>query len=175
MIWQISNILSLIRIPLSVPLVWAIFSGNIFWIFTIYIIALITDFLDGFLARKLNQTSELGKMLDPLGDKVFTGTAVVALFLTGALPLWFLIALVAKDLLILLGGFYVKRKINYVMPSVAVGKVAAVMIAVFLLGIALDLKYFDTIGIYITLFFMIYSFLIYYILGIKALKNKNKQ
>jgi cardiolipin synthase len=59
-----------------------------------------TDWLDGWLARRLNQTSRLGEILDPIADRLFTLILVVYLFLEALIPLWFVVLLLARDLLV---------------------------------------------------------------------------
>lgn len=85
-------------------------------------IAALTDKLDGVLARRYNQITEWGKILDPLADKI--GIAVVAIVLVqlGQIPVWFLLAIVARDVLILAGGMYLKRKRGIVEQSNLLGK-----------------------------------------------------
>ncbi len=85
-------------------------------------IAALTDKLDGVFARRYNQITEWGKILDPLADKI--GIAVVAIVLVqlGQIPLWFLLAIVARDVLILAGGMYLKRRRGIVEQSNLLGK-----------------------------------------------------
>lgn len=80
----------------------------------------ISDGLDGYLARRLKQTSALGLILDPLGDKLLITSAVIALAWTGApgppglgwyrLPVWLVCVLIGKDLLVLVGTVIVHRR-----------------------------------------------------------------
>lgn len=92
------------------------------WGIAILALAALTDKFDGALARKFNQVTEWGKILDPLADKI--GIAVVAFVLVklGLIPLWFVVALIARDLLILAGGIYVKKKKGVVLQSNQLGK-----------------------------------------------------
>lgn len=64
----------------------------------ILIISAFTDWLDGFLARKLNQFSRLGELMDPLADRLYVFAAIVALYLRDVLPLWVLALLLLRDL-----------------------------------------------------------------------------
>lgn len=68
--------------------------------FGLLFIAGSTDWLDGWLARRLNQTSRLGEILDPIADRLFTLILVVYLFLEALIPLWFVVLLLARDLLV---------------------------------------------------------------------------
>jgi cardiolipin synthase (CMP-forming) len=77
-----------------------------FWLF---VIAAITDLLDGNLARWLNQRSVLGAWLDPIADKVMLLTTLSMLALTGLLPMWLLYVVVVRDLVILAGAEAYRR------------------------------------------------------------------
>ena len=59
-----------------------------------------TDWVDGFLARRWHQVSTLGKVLDPLADRILVGTAVISVMVDGAVPLWFGLATVAREVLV---------------------------------------------------------------------------
>src|SRR5580658_10864839 len=59
-----------------------------------------TDFVDGFVARRYHQVSTLGKVLDPLADRLLVGTAVIAVMVHGAVPLWFGLATLGREVLV---------------------------------------------------------------------------
>ena len=67
----------------------------------LYAVGAWTDFFDGVIARRMDQVSELGKLLDPLADRVFIAALLIALVARDALPLWLAVAVVGRDLLIL--------------------------------------------------------------------------
>lgn len=90
----------------------------------ILVISSATDWLDGYLARKLNQFSRLGELLDPLADRLYVFAAIVALYLRGVLPAWVLIALVTRDLSLSLLLIYLKRFGITGLPVHFVGKAA---------------------------------------------------
>jgi len=98
------------------------------------VVAGITDFLDGFIARRFDLTSRLGSVLDPLADKAMLLTAIISLYIGDALPLIIPIIVVGKELLMVYGGLFVyfKRK-KTVIPANNVGKGATILytIAVF--------------------------------------------
>lgn len=68
--------------------------------FIVFLIAAITDWYDGWLARKFNYITEWGKFLDPLADKVLTSTAFVALVIVGILELWMVILIILRDIFV---------------------------------------------------------------------------
>lgn len=73
-------------------------------------IAYFSDTLDGYFARRLHQESDLGKILDPLVDKVAIGAVAIYTLIYKGFPLWALILVLAKDILIVLGGWYLVKK-----------------------------------------------------------------
>lgn len=134
--------MSLLRVVLVIPLTFLLInqnSSNTIIIAAILIAMYITDLLDGYLARKLNQVSELGKIIDPLADKIAVVSIVIILFLQGRVETWFFIVVIARDLLILLFGLYLKSKTKIVLMSNYPGK-----IAVFSIGIIILLTVFNT-------------------------------
>ncbi len=97
---SIPNIITLGRIILVPIIVWAIASAQMEIAFSIFVIAGISDAVDGFLAKRFNMTSELGALLDPLADKALLVSIYVALGIWGALPLWIVILVVSRDIMI---------------------------------------------------------------------------
>lgn len=80
----------------------------------VFILAAITDWYDGWLARKFNYITEWGKFLDPLADKILTSTAFVALVILGILELWMVILIILRDIIVtLLRLFADHRKISF--------------------------------------------------------------
>jgi CDP-diacylglycerol--glycerol-3-phosphate 3-phosphatidyltransferase len=124
----------------------------------------LTDFLDGYVARKLHQVTELGKILDPLADKLTTGAAAVLLVIVGALPFWYVSVMILRDVLILIGAVYIKAKKNIVTQSNWPGKVAVFLVALVILLSALaipSLEEFRQFSIWLSVVIMIVSFGIY--------------
>lgn len=111
-VWTIPNIISFIRI-LLIPVFGVLFyKGELLWALLILAFSGLTDFVDGKLARKLNQVSELGKMLDPIADKLTQATIAIVYFLsfrnaeneTLRLFSWVFLLFIAKELVMLIGG-----------------------------------------------------------------------
>lgn len=119
------NILSVARAFLAVPFAAVMLSGNsnaTMWGITILVIAVLTDKLDGVLARKYNAITEWGKILDPLADKIGIAVVAVVLVLLGKIPLWFLGMMLVRDVLIVAGGLYIKKAKGVVLQSNQLGK-----------------------------------------------------
>ncbi|MBR4157875.1 MAG: CDP-alcohol phosphatidyltransferase family protein [Oscillospiraceae bacterium] len=94
----------------------------------VYALATFTDFLDGYLARKNNCITNLGKVLDPLGDKMLTTAVLVCLLIDGIIPGWIVLIIVAKEVLMGLGGLVIHRKAKVeIPPSNYIGKTATVL------------------------------------------------
>ncbi len=168
---NISNSLSISRIVLTIPVAIFLILHNYNIAVIIGIIAGITDFLDGFLARRLNQVSELGKILDPVADKVFIGIIAIVLVYTGIMPFWFLIAILSRDILILLGGIYFRKKTNFVLTSTFEGKATFTIIMLVTLGLILDMWQAYSYGLYLATAAMIFTFFQYLFRMLKELKQ----
>lgn len=104
------NFLSILRIILAFFLFANIRDHQPITACWIVIAAGVTDFLDGYLARRLEQISALGGLLDPLADKVFFGALFIALLLENYLPLWVFAVFIVRDILLLLGTAFIKMK-----------------------------------------------------------------
>ncbi len=136
-----SNMLSLLRLLMAVPL-WISLdyyqSAEMrIVIFSMCVFASFTDILDGFLARKRNEITEMGKVIDPLADKVAVGAVVIKLFLIGQIPLYYFAAIIGRDLIIFLGGIFVSNKLGRVLPSNVLGKITVITIGLVILMILL--------------------------------------
>lgn len=123
--WTIPNALSALRL-LGVPVFFWLIVGpqNDGLALTILIISSFTDWLDGFLARKLNQLSRLGELLDPLADRLYVLAALAALFIRDLLPLWVVVTLILRDVAMSMLLIYLKRFGITGIPVHFVGKAA---------------------------------------------------
>lgn len=128
----IPNILSAIRLIFAFIIGYLLFANEKVIAIILILIAWITDLLDGFLARKLNVVSELGKILDPLADKILVLILVASLVANQIISLTTTIFVIGRDVIILLAGLYAARKYKFVIPSNIIGKISA-----FLIGLAL--------------------------------------
>src|ERR1700753_2818675 len=88
------------RILLVPIIIWAIASDQMALAFAIFVIAGVSDAIDGFLAKRFHLTSELGALLDPLADKALLVSIYVALGIWGAVPRWIVILVVSRDFMI---------------------------------------------------------------------------
>jgi cardiolipin synthase (CMP-forming) len=100
---NLPNLITIARILLVPVVVWAIASREMRVAFLLFLVAGVSDAVDGFLAKRLGMTSELGAHLDPLADKVLIVSIYIALGITEAIPRWLVILVVWRDLMII-GG-----------------------------------------------------------------------
>jgi CDP-diacylglycerol--glycerol-3-phosphate 3-phosphatidyltransferase len=160
-----SNILSLIRAVLVVPFAIIMLSplpSARIWGAVIIALAALTDRYDGILARRYGQETEWGRILDPLADKVGVAGVALVLLALGDIPLWYVLALLARDLLIFSGGMVIKIRSGVVLPSHPVGKVAVgtIALALFVL-VVVGPSLPATILIWASVIFLIFSFGLY--------------
>ena len=123
-IWTIPNVLSFLRLG-SVPIfIWLFVNDYEEAAVILYGIGASTDFFDGVIARRFDQVSELGKLLDPLADRIFIVALCVALVARGALPWGLALAIIGRDILILsLWPLIDRRRIERIRVN-RVGKLA---------------------------------------------------
>ena len=93
----------------------------------IFLLAAITDMLDGRIARKYNQITRLGRILDPLADKLMTAAALVCIIIAKIIPLWIFIVFAVKEILMGIGSIVLYKHIDDVPPSNIVGKASTVV------------------------------------------------
>ncbi len=132
------NGLSLLRVALLPFVLWTLWEGWNAACLVLMLAATATDWLDGYFARRLGQVSDLGKVLDPVADKVCIGAMCVALSLWRGFPWWATAIIIGRDLLILAGGLVLMRKANAVPVSNQPGKWAAGTLAVTIVCYAMD-------------------------------------
>ena len=103
MLSAIPNLITALRFILVIPISISIYQENYFMALILFILAGLSDGLDGYLARRYNWTSEFGQFADPLADKCLILATLLALAFSERLPLWFVYTMLARDGLILIG------------------------------------------------------------------------
>ena len=143
----IPNILTLLRIFLT-PLYAIVFFSNskynLYYATLIFFIAGITDVLDGTIARKYNIITKWGTFFDPFADKLMLLTALSCLTAAHIIPVWIIITIAIKEILLVISGYTVFRK-GTLIPSNKFGKAASALFSVSMLILVLNQK----LGIYI--------------------------
>ncbi|MFF1634779.1 CDP-diacylglycerol--glycerol-3-phosphate 3-phosphatidyltransferase [Leifsonia sp. NPDC058248] len=134
--WNVPNVITVVRILLAPLFVWMLLAddGKDGWLrwaaAVLFVLAIATDGVDGAIARRNNLVTELGKLLDPIADKVLTGGALIALSILGELPWWVTIVILVREVGITVYRFVVIRqgviaasrggKIKTIVQSVAI-------------------------------------------------------
>ncbi len=104
MILTLPNIITFIRLGLLPVLLWAVYSRHYEAAFWLFVAASLGDGLDGYLARKLDQMSRLGALLDPVADKLTILGIALILAQQALLPVWIVVLMVLRDLIIVAGA-----------------------------------------------------------------------
>jgi cardiolipin synthase (CMP-forming) len=153
----LANLITLGRL-LSVPVaIWLVLSGETAAAFWLFVAAGLSDAVDGFVAKRFDQRSRLGALLDPIADKALLVSMYVTLGLAGHLPTWLVILVVFRDALIV-GGFLLVAALGQPMrwEPLLVSKVntatqiALVGVVLAALGLGLDLHTLSAVLVYAT-------------------------
>ena len=125
----IPNILSCVRMALVAVFICCFFynyPNNLSVAVVVFLLAGLTDVVDGFLARRFQWITNLGKVLDPLADKLMQCTVLICMTIKEIIPIWVVIPFILKELLILSGGLFMIRKRSVVAVSNIYGKLTVV-------------------------------------------------
>lgn len=125
---NVPNTLSLLRLAM-VPVFAVVFFQQPFdqsryWAAGIYALAFFTDILDGWIARRFNQITRLGRILDPLADKLMTFTVIICITVAEIIPVWAVVIFFLKEAAMCIGAMRMLHKIDDVIPSNWLGKVS---------------------------------------------------
>src|SRR5436305_6905416 len=116
-LWTLANLLTLLRIALLAPFLYWVKEGRFGLAVIIFFIAGLTDFFDGYVARRFNQQPAFGRFLDPAADKLLTTASYIVMALPRAgfepLPLWMTVSVIGRDVLILLGSLGIYLALRY--------------------------------------------------------------
>lgn len=129
-----ANMLSFSRAFVAVPVIWLHHEyGNDAALYTASLIfyIILSDYLDGFLARKTNTISELGKIVDPLADKLSGAILFIYVTAIGVIPWWFFWFMISRDVIIGIGGSVIKILRGKTAMSVWPGKVGVNVLAIY--------------------------------------------
>jgi len=138
------NLLSELRMLLVIPIIYFLSSdteGARYISLALLVLAGITDYFDGYLARRFRQISRLGLILDPLSDKVITIALLIGLVLHREFPLWLAMAIMGRDLIILIAAALMAGKSDEIPPSDLYGKYYFASIAILLVSSILHYKF----------------------------------
>lgn len=173
---NIPNMITILRIfliPIYLYFFYSNLDNNILYAGVVFIVAGVSDVLDGYIARKYDMSTKLGVVLDPIADKLMMFTILISFTTKGIIPIWILIALGLKDLAMILGGSILYLfKGKQVMPSNHYGKLATVSFYAATLSIVFKLpEIFSTSLFFITVVLNIIAFINYLIIYLKIKDN----
>ncbi|HCU77699.1 MAG TPA: CDP-diacylglycerol--glycerol-3-phosphate 3-phosphatidyltransferase, partial [Microbacterium sp.] len=127
---QLPNAITIVRILMAPIFLWMLLADGgsdgalRWWAAVIFIVAIATDGIDGYLARKYEIVTDLGKLLDPIADKVLTGFAFIGLSILGELPWWITIVVLIREVGITIYRFIVVS--DHVLAAAWMGKLKTV-------------------------------------------------
>jgi len=124
---NLPNILTTVRLALVPVFVILFYSGHPRYALAAYMTACLTDVLDGYLARRMDQVTAFGKLMDPLADKVMQLAMLFCLSHKGHLAWWVLAIMAGKEIFMVIGGTMLLKKRNVVVISNWTGKAATVL------------------------------------------------
>ena len=179
---NLPNLLTVIRIllvPLLVVILLTKFDGKEFVGLAVFLLASLTDFLDGFIARRRQQITKLGKLLDPAADKLLTSAAFISLVELGLAPAWMVVVIIAREF-----GVSSLRSLaaseNVVLGAILSGKIKTVsqIVAISLLIIYNQLGQFErlaTFSLWVAMLASLYSGIEYFVrFGPKVLRQSGR-
>lgn len=132
-VWNLPNALTMLRIVLVPVFGWLLLTepgdGSLrWWALVVFLLAIGTDWVDGYLARRYGLITDLGKLMDPIADKALIGSALIGLSILDLLPWWVTVVILVREVAITLMRFVVIRR--GVIPASRGGKLKTVLQAV---------------------------------------------
>jgi len=172
---NLPNLITLLRLLLIPVVVICLLEDKFQWALVFFLIAGLSDALDGFLARTLKQKTQLGALLDPIADKLLLDTIYLLGVGRGLFPEWLAVIIISRDVLILLGFlllslFKHRLEVHPSLPSKLTTACQIITVVLTLYGLpprALHLLFFVTAGL------TIFSGLHYLYLGLRAFAENN--
>ena len=163
-IFQIQNLMSLLRIFLT-PFIgyylWVNSDEATLIIVVLLIIVGVSDYLDGYLARKLNRQTPLGLILDPLADKAFATILIIELIFLRDFPVWLAGIIFLRDLLILLGASIMMKQKGLIPFSINSGKYYFAALAFLIASYVIKFSFGQQLCLYLTVILLAVSFIEY--------------
>lgn len=141
------NVISFIRLLLVPFYLSLLFDGERVWALVVFIIAAASDFIDGQVARRTNQVSKLGKLLDPAIDTILMFTGVIGVVAIGDLPIWVAIYIIAREAFLLIGGAVLISRYDVRVPVIYPGKFATTFLFAGFAGMFLGAPVLNGLGV----------------------------
>lgn len=178
-IYTLSNFISFFRILLAIPIFYYISNVNDIIgarniLLGLYLLVYLTDIADGYFARKFNQVSELGKIIDPLADKILVILVVTYLYYYEIIPAYYYYIIILRDIIIFTGGIFVSNKIGKVLPSNYLGKITVVSIGAFIIVVTMGLSSTSMVYNVFLILSIILSFISVFVYALKGIQEVKK-
>lgn len=145
-IFTIPNVISFIRLCMVPVFLVLLMSGYDLLATFMFALAAGTDWIDGQIARRTNCVSKLGQLLDPAVDRILMISGVCGLLAVGRLPLWIVVVVLGRDLLLLIGGAYLLKRWHERVAVIYPGKVATTFLFVGFAGLLLNMPLIGGFG-----------------------------
>ena len=146
-VFTLPNLISVVRLCLVPVYLVLLFNGFDVMAACMFALAAGTDWIDGQIARRTNTVSKLGQLLDPAVDRILMIAGVAGLFLVGRLPLWIILVVLARDLLLLAGGAYLVKRYRIRVAVIFPGKVATTFLFIGFAGLLLNWPLLPGLGL----------------------------
>ncbi len=174
-----ANMISIARIVLTVPAVWLFIADRWAWGLAVLGICVLSDWLDGFVARKTHEVSDFGKFIDPLADKVVAAAMILLMILRMDFPLWFLLLLVVRDLSIFLSKNMLYRRYHIVCGANVIGKIFIFVLTVagvfWILEFYLGVNLYAVWVLYLSTLLMLISWAVYMMQTAKIIRRQKSE
>lgn len=174
---NLPNILTLLRfllIPLFITVFFSSSQNNLLYSSYIFILAGITDVLDGFIARRYDLITKWGQAMDPLADKFMQLSVLICLTIKKILPMWVITIVSIKEACMIAGGLFLYfRREKVVIPANRYGKIATIIFYGAILSVTFGSPYAKWF-IYIALTVTVYAFIQYFFIGLKTIKEDSR-
>jgi cardiolipin synthase (CMP-forming) len=164
------NMITLLRLLIIPIFGYYLYEGYYLVAAILLIAACLTDVLDGYIARRFDLITTFGKLVDPLADKLMQVTALLILTIQNIIPLFILLIIIVKELVMAIGGLLLYKKDKYVVQANKLGKIASASIYIAIVLILFGVPYSNII-FYIAFTMMMISFY-FYIKSYFAIKKK---
>ncbi|KAB3535289.1 CDP-diacylglycerol--glycerol-3-phosphate 3-phosphatidyltransferase [Alkaliphilus pronyensis] len=175
---NLPNTITVLRFLLIPIFTMVFFSGSsyaVIYSVVIFMLAGFTDMLDGYIARKYNLVTKWGQAMDPLADKLMQLTVLVCFTIKKFLPIWILLVVAIKEILMVLGGLFLyTKKGKIVIPANKYGKIATVVFYIAIIWVAFELSFYTYLT-WSAVLFTAYAFIQYAREALKAIKIKGTE
>ena len=145
-IFTLPNVISFIRLCMVPVYMVLLINGYDLLATFMFALAAGTDWIDGQLARRTNCVSKLGQLLDPAVDRILMSCGVIGLMLVGRLPVWIVVVVLGRDLMLLVGGAYLLKRYHERVAVIYPGKVATTFLFVGFAGLLLNMPLIGGLG-----------------------------